>query len=159
LSEEERRHIAVYVNLDMVGSPNFARFVQSSATSADGLAATVQRELLADFREHNLPVEERTVGRSGSDDASFRQKEIPTVGLYTGAGGPKSEAQAGVFGGAAGPYDPCYHRACDTIDNINREVLEQNTRALVRALHAVTIAAESLSAPAPKAVDLPKPEL
>jgi Zn-dependent M28 family amino/carboxypeptidase len=159
LSEEERRQIAVYINLDMVGSPNFGRFVQSSAASADGLAATVQRELLADFREHNLPVEERTVGRSGSDDASFRQKDIPTVGLYTGAGGPKSEAQAAVFGGAAGPFDPCYHRACDTIDNINREVLEQNARALVRALRAVTIAAVSTRAPAQKAVVPPKPEL
>ena len=35
------------------------------------------------------------------------------------------------------PYDPCYHRACDTIDNVNREVLEQNTRALLRALDAL----------------------
>jgi Zn-dependent M28 family amino/carboxypeptidase len=158
LSEEERRQIAVYVNLDMVGSPNFGRFVQSSALPADGLAATVQRELLAEFREHNLPVEERAVGRSGSDDASFRQKEIPTVGLYTGAGGPKSAAQAALFGGAAGPYDACYHRACDTIENINREVLVQNTRALMRALRVVTIAAGSSGTPAQKAVELPKPE-
>ena len=82
------------------------------------------------------------------------------MGLYTGAGGQKSEAQAGVFGGAAGrAFDPCYHRACDTTENINREVLEQNTRALIRALHAVTIAAVSTSAPAQKAVDPPKPEL
>jgi hypothetical protein len=43
-----------------------------------------------------------------------------------------------VFGGVAGrPYDPCYHRACDTIDNVNREVWEQNTRALLRALDAL----------------------
>jgi hypothetical protein len=66
------------------------------------------------------------------------EKGIPTVGLYTGASGLKSEFQAGVFGGVAGrPYDPCYHRACDTIDNVNREVLEQNTRALLRALDAL----------------------
>jgi hypothetical protein len=37
-----------------------------------------------------------------------------TIGLYTGAGGPKSEIQASLFGGAAGrSYDPCYHRARD----------------------------------------------
>jgi hypothetical protein len=60
-----------------------------------------------------------------------------------GAGGPKSEIQASLFGGAAGrPYDPCYHRACDTIENINRDVLEQNTRALVHALNAAAIAAQ-----------------
>jgi hypothetical protein len=45
-----------------------------------------------------------------------------------------------LFGGTAGrPFDPCYHQACDTIENINRDVLEQNTRALVRALNAVAI--------------------
>ncbi len=51
------------------------------------------------------------------------QKGIPTVGLYTGAGGLKSETQVSLFGGAADhPYDPCYHRTCDTIENINRDV-------------------------------------
>jgi Zn-dependent M28 family amino/carboxypeptidase len=138
LSEDERRRIVLYINLDMVGSPNFVRSVQGSAATDNAPVAIARRELVADFREHNLTVEERTGGRFGSDDISFSQKGIPTVGLYTGASGLKSEAQAGVFGGAAGrPYDPCYHRACDTIDNINREVLEQNTRALLRALDAV----------------------
>jgi Zn-dependent M28 family amino/carboxypeptidase len=138
LSEDERRHIALYINLDMVGSPNFVRFVQGSAATDDAPVAIARRELVADFREHNLTAEERTGGRYGSDDTSFSQKGIPTVGLYTGASGLKSETQASVFGGAAGrPYDPCYHRACDTIENIHREVLEQNTRALVRALDAV----------------------
>ena len=143
LSEEVRRHIALYINLDMVGSPNFARFVQGSAATGDGLAAVVRRELLADFREHNLIVEERAEGRFGSDGAAFSQKGIATLGLYTGAGGLKSETQASLFGGTAGrPYDPCYHRACDTIENINGDVLEQNTRALVRALNAAAIAAK-----------------
>jgi len=151
LSEEVRRHIALYINLDMVGSPNFGRFVQGSAATGDGLVAVVRRELLADFREHNLSVEERAAGRFGSDDAPFSQKGIPTVGLYSGAGGPKSEAQANSFGGTAGrPYDPCYHQACDTVENINREVLDENTRALVRVLKAVTIAAPGRGTPEPR---------
>jgi hypothetical protein len=76
------------------------------------------------------------------------------VGLYTGAGAPKSEAEAKLFGGAAGrPFVPCYHRACDTIENIDQEVLEQNVRALVRVLRAVAIAAPALGAPAQKAGD------
>jgi hypothetical protein len=85
----------------------------------------------------------------GSDDSAFSQKGVPTVGLYTGAGAPKSEGEAKLFGGAAGrPLDPCYHRACDTTENIDQEVLEQNTCALVRVLRAVEIAAPTPSAAA-----------
>ncbi len=151
LSEDERRNIAVYVNLDMVGSPNFVRYVQASAEASRGLADSARREFLANFREHDLTIEESTGGRFGTDTASFSQKGVPTVGLYTGAGAPKSEAQASVFGGAAGrPYDPCYHQACDTVENINREVLEENTRALVRVLKAVTIPPPGQGAPEPR---------
>jgi Zn-dependent M28 family amino/carboxypeptidase len=157
LSEEARRHIALYINLDMVGSPNFIRFVQSSAATTE-LSGIARRELLADLHEHNLAVEERSGGRYGTDDASFYEKGIATVGLYTGAGAAKSEAEAALFGGVAGqPHDPCYHRACDTIENINREVLEENTRALVRALDAVTAAAAGISSPKPAAPPEPKP--
>jgi len=139
LSDEERRRIALYINLDMVGSPNFTRFVQGPAATDDAPAALARRELVAAFRERGLNVEERTGTRFGSDDSSFSQKGIPTVGLYTGASGSKSEKQASLFGGTAGrPFDPCYHQACDTIANIDRDVLEQNTQALVRALKAVT---------------------
>src|SRR5262249_50263561 len=117
-----------------------------------------RRELLTDFREHNLTVEERA-GSSGSDDDSFSQKGIPIIALHTGAYRPKSEIEATLFGGAAGhPYDPCYHKACDTIENINSDVLEQTTRALLRALNAAAIAAQALGAPAQKAVDLPEPK-
>jgi Zn-dependent M28 family amino/carboxypeptidase len=146
LSEEQRRNIAVYINLDMVGSPNFVRYVQDSgqesAAARDGLAGDARREFLANFREHDLTIEERSGGRFGTDTGSFSEKGIPTVGLYTGAGGPKSETQANTFGGTAGrPYDPCYHQACDTVENINRGVLEENTRALVRVLKVVTVVA------------------
>ncbi len=148
LSEEERRRIALYINLDMVGSPNFTRYVQGPATAQDGPAALARRELVAEFRDRGLNVEERTGTRFGSDDSSFSQKGIPTVGLYTGAGGSKSENQANLFGGTAGrPFDACYHQACDTIDNIDRGVLEQNAQALVHALKAVMVAAPGNEGP------------
>jgi Zn-dependent M28 family amino/carboxypeptidase len=140
LSEEERRRIALYINLDMVGSPNFTRYVQGPAAADDVPAALARRELVAEFRERGLNIQDRTGTRFGSDDSSFAQKGIPTVGLYTGAGGSKSESQASLFGGTAGkPFDPCYHQACDTIDNIDRGVLEQNAQALLRALKALMV--------------------
>jgi hypothetical protein len=80
------------------------------------------------------------------DRASFFEKGIPTVGLYTGANRPKSEADARLFGGTVGrPNDPCYHQACDTVDNINRDVLEQSARALMRAVSAVATAIQRAS--------------
>jgi Zn-dependent M28 family amino/carboxypeptidase len=159
MSDEERRNIALYINLDMVGSPNFARYIQGSGPSGEGVAAVARRELVADFREHGLPFEERTGSRFGTDDASFSQKGISIVGLYTGGGGPKSEAQATLVGGTAGrPYDPCYHQACDTIENINREVLEENTRALVRALNAIILAG-GIGTHSQEVTDPPEPKL
>jgi len=158
LSEEERHQIAVYINLDMVGSPNFARFVHSSGATQEGLAAIMRNELIADFRTHDLSFEERTGGGSGSDDTAFSQKGIPTVGLYTGAGRRKPENEAQLFGGSAGhPYDPCYHRACDTVANINRDVLKQNTRALVRALRAA-IESRAHNTSGPEPVESPGPK-
>jgi hypothetical protein len=46
--------------------------------------------------------------------------------LFSGAEVPKTLDQAVRFGGTAGkPMDPCYHRACDTIDNISDEALSE----------------------------------
>jgi Zn-dependent M28 family amino/carboxypeptidase len=138
LTEDERGKIGVYINLDMVGSPNFARFVQRSPEADSELAASVRQKLVAEFKDRSVPVEERSGGRTGTDDAAFFQKGIPTVGLHTGAGAPKSQAQADLFGGTAGkPFDACYHKACDTTANIDRGALEENARTLVRVLEAV----------------------
>jgi Zn-dependent M28 family amino/carboxypeptidase len=138
LSEEARRAIGVYINLDMVGSPNFGRFVQRSPEADSELATDVRQKLLGEFKDRGVPVEEKSGGRTGTDDAAFFQKGIPTVGLHTGSGAAKSQAQADLFGGAAGkPYDPCYHKACDTTANIDRGALDENTRALVRVLESV----------------------
>jgi Zn-dependent M28 family amino/carboxypeptidase len=140
--EDERRRIVLYINLDMVGSPNFGRFVQGSASSADGPAGIARNALLDHFRAKGLAVEERWASdrpRSfGSDDASFARIGVPTLGLYTGAGETRTEADAVRFGGQANqPYDSCYHRACDDIENIDRGILEVMTEAVVSTLRSV----------------------
>lgn len=152
LPEDERRRISLYINLDMVGSPNFGRFVQGSAASADGPASVARQALLDHFRTNGLAVEERWGSdrpRSfGSDDASFARIGIPTLGLYTGAGEPKPEAQSERFGGQANrPYDPCYHRACDSIENIDRGVLDAMTEALASTLRVLAYADGQPAAP------------
>jgi aminopeptidase Y len=142
LSGQQRAEIKLYVNLDMIGSVNFARFVQGTQGESGSLVATASRLLAETFRTRGLAVGERSRGGRGgfgTDDASFAQAGIPTVGLYTGAGEAKSVETAARFGGTAGqPYDPCYHRACDTIANIDRSVLEQMTDALTHTIAALT---------------------
>ena len=52
--------------------------------------------------------------------------------------------QAEIFGGTAGAaYDPCYHQACDTIDNVDLAGFEQMADA---AAHATLTFAETTSA-------------
>ena len=41
LPEEERRRIGLYINLDMVGSPNFGRFIQHTSENSSGLVARI----------------------------------------------------------------------------------------------------------------------
>jgi Zn-dependent M28 family amino/carboxypeptidase len=138
LPEQERRRIALYINLDMVGSPNFGRFIQHTSENSSGLVARTVASLNHSFAQHSLPVEERTTRSRGfgSDDASFANKGIPTISLFTGAGGAKNGAQAQQFGGSAGqPFDSCYHKACDTVANISEQVLKQMTDALTNALN------------------------
>jgi Zn-dependent M28 family amino/carboxypeptidase len=141
LSEEERRTIVLYINLDMVASPNFGRFVQAQETS-DSMAAAVRRALVSYFRDRNLPVEERIRTRQrgfGSDDAPFAEKGIPTLGLYAGAAEAKQDVHTALFGGSAGqPFDACYHRACDTVDNVNPGLLEEMSAALFHALRELS---------------------
>ena len=39
------------------------------------------------------------------------------------------------YGGTAGQqYDPCYHQACDTADNVSLEVLDLNADAIAFAV-------------------------
>jgi Zn-dependent M28 family amino/carboxypeptidase len=137
LCQPQRRRIALYINLDMVGSPNFARFIHVIEDTKTDLATGAVQALKGHFAERNLATEERTGYRRGfgSDDASFAAAGVPTIGLFTGASGAKNAAQAERFGGTAEkPFDPCYHQACDTTGNVDPQVLGQITDAVTEVL-------------------------
>jgi Zn-dependent M28 family amino/carboxypeptidase len=109
--------VASVVNLDMVGSPNPEPYVYEGDS-------TIQEALSEALRSEGLePVAVDLEGRS--DHAAFQEAGIPTGGLYTGADEPASNGQ---------PHDNCYHRACDTIDNVDLEMLEQMADALTIAV-------------------------
>jgi len=69
-----------------------------------------------------------TAGQS-SDHAPFRAAGIPVNGLYTGS------TERGRDGR---PRDPCYHLACDRLENVNRRVLVRMARATARGLRRLS---------------------
>jgi Zn-dependent M28 family amino/carboxypeptidase len=148
LSAREIKNIAVNLNFDMVGSPNFVRFVYDGDGSGAGDAGpngskTVEKVFLDYFASQNLATEP-TAFDGRSDYGPFIAVGIPAGGLFTGAEGIKTADEAALYGGVAGePYDPCYHQACDTFTNNNNTALDQMSDA---AAHAVLSFAMTTSA-------------
>ena len=139
LSEAERQNIALYLNFDMIASPNYVRFVYDGDGSEFGLAgppgSAAIEQLFADFYTARGLASEPTEISFRSDYAAFFDHGIPFGGLFTGAEGIKTPAQAAIYGGTAGqPYDPCYHQACDTFANVSLEVLDVNADAVAYAV-------------------------
>ena len=133
LSAEEKAAIVGYLNFDMIGSPNAGYFGSSPDGQPDG-SAELQRPLNDYFAALGVPTEDIDIG-GRSDHAAFAAAGIPTAGMFTGAEGRKTAAQAEKWGGIAGEaFDSCYHRSCDDLDNINTEALERNADAIAHAI-------------------------
>lgn len=134
LGDAERAAIAMYVNLDMIASPNPVRLIydgDGSAFGREGPAGSgdIEAAFAEYFAGEGLPTAE-TAFDGRSDYWAFIQSGIPAGGLFTGAEGAKSTAEVGVFGGEANlAYDPCYHAACDDRDNYDPAVFLENARA------------------------------
>jgi Zn-dependent M28 family amino/carboxypeptidase len=144
LSQAQGDRIAAYLNFDMIGSPNFVRFVYDGDNSTgtgtipagckvrcSSGSGTIESLFNGYFRDvAGLPAEP-TPFNGRSDYGPFIAANIPSGGLFTGAEGIKTAQQAAVFGGLAGvAYDPCYHASCDTLDNVSLEGLDQMTDAV-----------------------------
>ena len=144
LSPAERAKIMAMVNFDMVGSPNYVRFVYDGDNSAfpvgPGAAAgppgSAYLETL--FTEYFNAVglaSDETPFSGRSDYGPFIAVGIPAGGLFTGAEGIKTAAQAATYGGTAGqPYDPCYHLACDTYANNSNAGLDEMSDAAAHVI-------------------------
>ncbi|MDQ4058524.1 MAG: M20/M25/M40 family metallo-hydrolase [Actinomycetota bacterium] len=130
LAEDELERISAYLNFDMVGSPNFLRLVYGDQLGNVEDPAAIKNLFLDYFDQRDLPTD--LIDLSGrSDHGPFERAGIPVGGLFTGAEMLKSRQSAEQVGGEAGePADPCYHLACDDIDNVNRRSLDQMSDAI-----------------------------
>jgi aminopeptidase Y len=137
LSAEDRQRIALYLNFDMIGSPNHVFFIYDGDDS-DGVgagpgpagSAAIEKTFEAYYTMKGLPFK-GTDFSGRSDYGPFIAAGIPAGGLFTGAEGIKTAEEVALWGGTAGQqYDPCYHLACDTYANINLTAYDVNVDAV-----------------------------
>jgi len=133
LSEQDKANIALNINMDMVGSPNYFIGIYNGSMANETIQAactTIQELFQEAFENRGLPYK-LTPFTGRSDYGPFIDALIPAGGLFTGAEEIKTAEDRHNFGGVANAaYDPCYHQACDTVENINTEVLEDMSQAL-----------------------------
>jgi Zn-dependent M28 family amino/carboxypeptidase len=119
LNASEADNILTYLNFDMVSKGYFGVFDGDGSsfnlTGAPG-SDVIEKLFRAHFEAEGVNV---TAARftGGSDYQSFMNIGKPVGGLHTGTGVEQ---------------DPCYHQACDTIENPNPETLTINAK--VRAM-------------------------
>lgn len=129
--------IDLYLNFDMVGSPNGFPFVLDTDADATALgvdphpgSGPVNAAFAAWFEREGVAY--ATTSMLGkSDHAPFMLGHVPVSGLFTGANETVlTTEQAASTGGTPGlSHDDCYHYECDTLDNVNLALLATLTRA------------------------------
>lgn len=149
LRPEELDDLALYLNFDMLGSPNPGYFTYDGDQSAQATdakpvpegSAGIERTLagylnLAGVRPADMPLSANT------DYGPFLNAGVPIGGATTGSSQRKTEVQARLWGGRAGvAFDPNYHTARDTIDNVDAQALSVMGPAVgfVVATYAVSL--------------------
>lgn len=129
LSEKENLKIRLFMDYDMMASPNYAYQVYNATNALNPTGSEELRDLYTKFYKSKgqnytfIPFD----GRSDYD--AFIKHGIPGGGVATGAEGIKTKEEVEMFGGVAGQwYDPCYHQLCDTVDNCALDAWEINTK-------------------------------
>ena len=140
LSQAERDRIALYMNYDMIGSPNYIFMVYDANQSTFEAPVAIPPGSTAIERVYEVfytiadqPYDD-TEFSGRSDYQAFIEAGIPSGGLFTGAEEEKTAEQQLIWGGTTGAQlDPCYHLACDTFANVNLHALDVNSDAVAYA--------------------------
>ncbi|KAF2431421.1 Zn-dependent exopeptidase [Tothia fuscella] len=150
LTKEENLRIRLFMDYDMLASPNYAYQVYNATNAANPVGSEELRDLYVDYyKKHGLnytfiPFD----GRSDYD--GFIRAGIPGGGIATGAEGIKTLKEAEMFGGTVGDwYDPCYHQLCDTVENCNMEAWEVNAKLVAHSVAGYAISFKGFPERAP----------
>jgi len=142
LDAAQLSQIALNVNFDMIASPNFMRGIYngSQADAPIRKQSTVIMGLFIKFFESLSLSFDLTDFTGRSDYGPFLEVGIPAGGLFSGAEELKTPEQREKYGGIANmAFDPCYHESCDTLDNINRDALEEMAQAAAYVVYTLAM--------------------
>lgn len=133
LSAEEIAKIRIYLNFDMIASPNYIYAVydgDGSAFNVSGPSGSAQGENLLVTYLNSVGLKTVPTKFDGrSDYQAFINAGMPSSGLFTGAEGIKTVEEQALFAGQAGvAYDVNYHGAGDTVQNLNMDAWIQNSK-------------------------------
>ncbi|MGW0749294.1 M28 family metallopeptidase [Streptomyces sp. NPDC002587] len=161
LTDAQKKQIKLYLNFDMIASPNSAYFVYDGDDS-DGVGAGPGPEGSAQLEKGiNDFLDSKKIPHAGtdfsgrSDYGPFIEVGIPSGGTFTGAEGIKTPEEAAKFGGQAGvAYDVNYHAKGDDITNIDQKALDINVDVIADAVGHYAFDLAPLSKPV---VSVPTP--
>lgn len=129
LSPAENQKIRLFVDLDMLASPNYAYQIYNATNDENPAGSEEYRDLLAEWYKAQGLNSMYTEFDGRSDYVGFIQNGIPAGGFSTGAEGVKTEEEVELFGGVAGEwYDKNYHQIGDDLANLNMTAWEMNTK-------------------------------
>ena len=159
LTQAERDRIALYMNYDMIGSPNFIQMVYDADQST--FEAPVEIPAGSTAIEDIYESYYTSIGEPYDDSAfdgrsdyqAFIENGIPSGGLFTGAEEIKTAEQQAIWGGTTGEqFDPCYHEPCDTFANNNDHALTINSDLVAFAQLTFAFSTQSVNGVAGKPV-------
>ncbi|MBA0046198.1 M28 family peptidase [Mycobacteroides sp. LB1] len=152
LDVDALKNIALYLNYDMLGSPNAAYLTydgdQSEEPDPDVMpvripegSAGIERTEVGYLADQGKKAHD--TGYDGrSDYDAFSRAGVPTGGIFSGAEDKMTAAEARDWGGKADqPFDPNYHQAGDTLANVNKDALKINAGGVA---YTVGLYAQSL---------------
>lgn len=135
LSQAEKDKIRLFLDFDMMASPNYAIQIydgDGSAYNSTGPAGSAEAEHEFTAYFDNLGLNHTEIEFDGrSDYGPFLEAGIAAGGIAGGAEGIKTQEEFEMFGGGAGvPYDVNYHEDGDTVNNLNLEAWIEFARAI-----------------------------
>ena len=132
--------IALYLNFDMIGSPNFARLSTTGTVGVrhpgpDGLGRD-RADLRALLRPRRSRQRADRVRRTLGLRAVHRRRASRPAACSPAPRRSRPTPNRPAYGGLAGEaFDPCYHQACDDIDNISPRGLGQMSDAVAHEVN------------------------